>query len=379
MLRGQGPPCGAAGDGPIGMKTIGCLLQVTYLRVNERRHPMEKVYAGMDVGSKSFHLAAMTESGVVVRDQQYETSRRSLLRSVEGLRGEIHLHLEASAMARWVRSVLRGVVSRVVVSHPKANAWIAKDPLKRDRVDALKLAKLLRMGEVHEVYFGPDDLGAFKVLVQHYDDVTEQQAKLKVKIKGRLKQAGVLQTGDELYTKAGRAEVLRQVPEATARLGIEQLYELLDGTCAVQKKAARLVSEEAKKYPVVAKLDEVPGIGGISAARFVAYIQEPRRFATRQKLWRYCRLGITDRSSDGTPLGRKSLDRNGNGRLKQLSRTAFLGAMCKLEDNRFKRTYHESLERTHDKTHARLNVQRKILTTMWAMWKGGADYQDDKG
>lgn len=340
---------------------------------------MEKVYAGVDVGSKSFHLAATDPAGTVVRDQRYDTSRQNLLRSVEGFGGEVWVHLEASAMARWVRSVLRGHVARIVVSHPKTNAWIAKDPLKKDKVDALKLSKLLRMGEVHEVYYGTDDLGALKELVQHYDDVTEQEAELKVRIKGRLKQHGILDGGDALFTKSGRGEVLGRVTEPTARRSIEQLYELLDGTLVVQGKALRIVREEAKKYPVVAKLDGVPGIGLVSAARFVAYIQEPRRFATKQKLWRYCRLGITDRSSDGTPLGRKSLDRNGNGRLKQLSRTAFMGAMKKRDDNRFKRAYRESLERTHNATHARLNVQRKILATLWAMWKGGTDYQDDKG
>ncbi len=117
----------------------------------------------------------------------------------------------------------------------------------------------------------------------------------------------------------------------------------------------------------------------MSAARFVGYIQEPGRFRNKRKLWRYCRLGITDRSSDGTPLGRKRLDPNGNGRLKELSRTVFLGAMRSREDNRFKRAHQATLEGTHDKTHARLSTQRKILATLWAMWKGGTEYQDDKG
>jgi transposase len=340
---------------------------------------MGRVYAGVDVGSKTFHLTAMDDGGAVVRDKKYDTSRQNLLRSVEGLEGEVWVHLEAASMARWVRSVLRERVARIVVSHPKTNAWIAKDPLKRDELDALKLAKLLRMGELHEVYYGEDELGAFKEVVQHYDDVTEQQADLKVKIKGRLKQQGIMDGGDALFTKSGRREVLGRVTTATARRAIEQLYELMDGSLQVQRKALGLVKTEAAKHPVVAKLDGVPGIALVSAARFVSYIQEPRRFATKQKLWRYCRLGITDRSSDGKPLGRKSLDWNGNGRLKQLSRTAFLGALKARADNRFKRAYEESLKRTHSSTHARLNVQRKILTTLWAMWKGGTDYQDEKG
>jgi hypothetical protein len=36
-------------------------------------------------------------------------------------------------------------VQRVVCSHPQSNAWIAKDADKCDRLDAFKLADLLRL------------------------------------------------------------------------------------------------------------------------------------------------------------------------------------------------------------------------------------------
>lgn len=348
--------------------------------MQERRHPMERVYVGLDLGSKSFHVVGTEGTGTILRDQKYETGPKNLIRSVEGLKGEVWVHLEASALARWARSVLKPHVTRVVVSHPKTNAWIAKDPLKRDEVDAWKLAELLRMGHAHEVYYTDDgELGVFKEIVQHYDDVTWQEAKLKVKIKARLKQQGILDGGRELYSQEGRWKVLARVESPAAREAIEQLYALMDQALAVQKKARGLVRKEAKRHAVMERLQKVPGVGLITAAQFVGYVQEPGRFRNKRKLWRYCRLGITDRSSDGTSLGRKCLDRNGNGRLKEMSRRVLLGAMKKRGDNRFKRAYQATLNGTHDKTHARLSTQRKILATMWAMWKGGTEYQDDKG
>ena len=50
--------------------------------------------------------------------------------------------------------------------------------------------------------------------------------------------------------------------------------------------------------------------------------------------------------------------------------------MKKGEDNRFKRAYQQTLKNTGNPTHARLTVQRKIMTTLWVMWKGGTHYQD---
>ena len=344
---------------------------------------MVKVYAGLDAGSSSCHLVGTDVHGEVMHDKKFMTSERNLVSAFESLPGKVHVHLEASGMAGWIQRVLRERVRhvvRVLVSHPKSNAWIAKDPLKSDRVDAYKLAELLRTGHPREVYYAQEDHRTFfKQVVQHYDDVTDQETKIKLKIKARLRAQGVLRKGNAVYTREGREEALAKVVSPAVREAIGQLYEILDHTLEAQKKALHLMRREARRYPEIARFREVPGVGVILACRFSAYIQTPHRFSSKRKLWRYCRLGVTNRSSDGKPLGRKALDRNGNGRLKDFSRKAFNGASRTLTDNAFSRAYRASLSRTHDKTHARLSTQRKIVATLLAMWKGGTHYKDDTG
>jgi hypothetical protein len=63
--------------------------------------------------------------------------------------------------------------------------------------------------------------------------------------------------------------------------------------------------------------------------------------------------------------------------LKDVSRKAFDVAISALEDNGFKRTYLRALETTHDATHARLTVQRKIISTLRAMWLTMTPYCDE--
>jgi len=86
---------------------------------------------------------------------------------------------------------------------------MAKDPHKRDSVDAFKLAELLRMGRAHEVYY-PDEAhrAVFKQLRQHYDDVVAQQVRLKLKIKARLGTHGVIVRGKAMYSSCGRTRAL---------------------------------------------------------------------------------------------------------------------------------------------------------------------------
>jgi len=319
----------------------------------------------------------MDREKVVLADRKFDTSEANLIRAFEDIKGEVHVHLEAGELAAWVRRVLKGRVARIVVGHPKSSAWIAKDPLKRDRLDAFKLADLLRMDQVHEVYYADEDhRTVFKQIVQHYDDVTSQVVRLKNKVKAALREQGVIAKGDDVYTVTGRGKFVAEVPSSAAREAIVQLYDLMDATLRAQKSALRLMKQESEKYPEIARFDDVPGLGVISSCRFSAYVQTPHRFSAKRKLWRYCRLGITDRRSDGKPLGRQSLDWNGNGRLKEMSRTAFNGALKTTEDNLFKRTYRGALQRTHNETHARLTTQRKILAVLWAMWKRGTCFDD---
>lgn len=95
---------------------------------------MAKVFVGLDMGSTSFDQVALDKEKVVVRDRQLATSEANLIRAFEDLEGKVHVTVEAAELAGWVRRVLKGRVTKIVVGHPKSSAWIAKDPLKRDRL-----------------------------------------------------------------------------------------------------------------------------------------------------------------------------------------------------------------------------------------------------
>ena len=207
--------------------------------------------------------------------------------------------------------------------------------------------------------------------------MTSQQARLKTKLKARLRMQGVIVTGERLFSSTGRKEVLVKVESRDLRTAITQLYEVLDQSVVAQEQARLLMLRAAQAFPEIKLLRTVPGIGPIGACRFSAYIHTPSRFSSKRKLWKYCRLSVSHRSSNGKPLRRPRLDRSGCGRLKDVSRKAFDAAVRSRQDNGFKRTYLRALETTHYKTHARLTVQRKIVSTLRAMWITRTPYCDE--
>jgi transposase len=342
---------------------------------------MCKLYVGLDLGSRHIEQVAMDYDGNVTTRRRFQTSENHLRQAFEDLKGEIHVHLEAGELAAWTREVIKPYVKSVTVGHARDNAWIAKDPNKCDKVDAFKLADLLRMRRVHPVYYADDRARRdFKQLVQHYEDLTAQEVALKAMIKSRFRTQGVLLHNAAPFTEQGFKKTLAQVASRELRQAILQLYKLLLHTLELRAEARTLMLKAGRSFPEIKLFQEgVPGIGPIGAARFSAYVQTPHRFSSKRKLWRYCRLGISYRSSDGKLLAHPQLDKAGCGILKDVARKAFVAALQTKEDNQFKRAYQQALTSTHDKTHARLTVMRKIVSVLRAMWLTNTPYQDELG
>lgn len=204
-----------------------------------------------------------------------------------------------------------------------------------------------------------------------------RQARLKVQLKAHYRQWGVIPTGSRVYGRDERGKWLAQIKPAGVRAQLQLLYELLDAALEVEHKTRRLMGQLGQAFPEIARLQTVPGVGRVGAHVFVAFIQEPSRFATPQQLYRYCRLGIRDRSSDGKPLGYQQLDRHGHGVLKSVSYRAWLAAL-KRATGPVHEFYRQSLERTGSEVHARLNTQRKLVTTLLTLWRTGGEFDPQR-
>jgi transposase len=345
---------------------------------------MKRVYVGLDLGSSQFEYVALDREGVILARRLYQTSAENLRAAFSLLRDqqkcEIHVHLEAGELAGWAREVIAPLVTRVLIGDSRRNAWIANDPCKADRIDDFKLADLLRMNRVHEVYY--DDAKPrriFKQVVQHYEDLTHAQARLKVKLKARLRVQGLIRKDTRVFAPAQREAIINQLADKQLQALISQLYDLLQATKQQQQEALKTMREMSRQFPEIALLRKMPGVGVINACRFSAYVQNPHRFSNLRRLWRYARLGVVQQSSDGKPIGPKHLDRAGCGSLKDVSRKTFEAALRRRDNNSFKRAYEQALARNHNATHARLSVQRKILAVMRAIWISGEPYREQLG
>jgi transposase len=338
---------------------------------------MKRLYVGMDLGASVCATAVKSAGGNVLGKTEFETSGQNLIRFLKGLEGEIHVMFEEGEMAGWAYRLLSPYAKEVIVCDPKRNAWIARSSVKNDSVDALKLAELLRLGSYAKVYHSDhENMEAFKKTVQLDQEMSWKVVALKNQIKAQFRREGVFLRGQSVYGARGKEKALQEVRNKVVKQLIIQNYSLLEKVKESQEKARSFFLSLCRRFSIIKLFDKVPGMGPILAGRFVAYIQTPHRFSSKRQIWRYSRLGVAERRSDGKPLARKRLDRSGNGTLKDVSRKAFNAAMRKKSSNLFQRTRMRSLEETGDAVHARLSTQRKILATLWAMWRDGTEYND---
>ena len=121
-----------------------------------------KKYIGMDVHQATISIAVMDEAGKVVMDSVIETKARTIREFIQGLRGTLWVTFEEGSTA-WLYDLLKPYVAKVVVCDPRKNALL-KAGNKNDRIDARKLADLLRVGHLSPVYHGESGVGTLKEL-----------------------------------------------------------------------------------------------------------------------------------------------------------------------------------------------------------------------
>jgi transposase len=124
-------------------------------------------YVGMDVHTATIFVAVQDADGKLIMESVIEAKRNTIVQFIQGLRGEVLLTFEEGTWSAWLYDMLTPYVTRIVVYDPRRNALL-KQGSTNDRIDARKLAELLRLNSLRSVYHGENGLRALKELARAY-------------------------------------------------------------------------------------------------------------------------------------------------------------------------------------------------------------------
>src|SRR5215467_4446146 len=108
-------------------------------------------YIGLDVHQATISAAVLDSTGQLLMESIIETKAATILQFVHGLRGSVRVTLEEGTCAAWLHDLLKPHVADVLVCDPRKNALL-KVGNKNDRIDARKLADLLRSNLLRAVF-----------------------------------------------------------------------------------------------------------------------------------------------------------------------------------------------------------------------------------
>jgi transposase len=253
-------------------------------------------YIGMDVHKEAIVIAVLDGSGKLVMESIVETKASSILQFIHGLRGELHVTWEEGTWAAWLYDLLQPQVAQVLVCDPRRNALL-KEGNKSDKVDARKLADLLRTGMLRPVYHGEHGLRTLRELGRSYQTLSQDLNRVMNRIKALYRGWSIPCAGTQVDASRYREEWLQEIEHAGVRRRAELLYQQLDGLQALRRTLRPELLAESRKHKAARLLRQIPCIGPIRAARLIALMQTPHRFRSKRQLWTYSGLGIETRDS----------------------------------------------------------------------------------
>src|SRR6202521_557588 len=184
-------------------------------------------YIGMDVHKESISIAVRNDAGKIVMECVIETKANIILDFIHGLRGELHVTLEEGTWAAWLYDLLKPHVTELVVCDPRRNA-LMKEGNKSDKIDACKLADLLRGGYLRSVYHGENGLRTLKELARSYLTISKDLTRVMNRVKALYRSWGICCGGQQVYAPRHRAEWLNKIGEAGVGRRAELFYQQLD-------------------------------------------------------------------------------------------------------------------------------------------------------
>lgn len=279
-------------------------------------------FVGLDVHSKTIAIAVASDRDPAEFVGQIANDLTRLLKALDrlGPRESLHCAYEAGPTGYGLQRALKDAGVRCDVIAPSKMPKAAGDRVKTDRRDALRLAHLLRCGDLVTIHVPDEACEAMRDLLRSREDAKRAQLRARHQLSKFLLRHGrrwpksnwTLQhlewVSQQSFEHPAQARVLEEclqaVEEATARIWRfdAMLAELVSGT------------EQAE---LIEALQAFRGIRLLTAASIAFELGDIRRFPSAKKLMSY--LGTTpSEDSSGDRVRRGGITKAGNGGLRRL-------------------------------------------------------------
>lgn len=336
---------------------------------------MAEYTIGIDLGDRNSRLCVLDSRGDVIETSQVRTTKLGLeQRFASGPKARIAL--EAGTHSGWVSRLLSRLGHEVIVANPRDVEYVSRAIDKTDQGDAEKLARLARADVrlLAPIRHRSETAQVDLTLIRSRDELVSGRTALVNHVRSVTKSMG-----DRLPScstpafadKAGAA-----LPEVL-RLALQPVIEMIRRFSESIRSYDRHIRKLGERYPAMMALQEVSGVGPVTAATYVLTLEDPTRFRQSRDVGPY--LGLVPRkrqSGDSDPQLR--ITKAGDSYLRRLlvqCAQYLLGPFG--EDSDLRRWGMRLAQRAgkRSKKRAVVAVARKLAVLLHALWTKKTPYR----
>jgi transposase len=272
-------------------------------------------HIGIDVHKKESQICILGAEGEIIERRVRTTPER--FAEILGDRPRARILIEASTESEWVARCLEGVGHEVIVADPNFAPMYATRSrrIKTDRRDARALVEACRLGAYQPTHRLSDAQRHVRARLTVRDALVRTRTGYISVVRALLRQHG-------WRVPTGSAEGFIRRVLALRVLG--RLLSELAPLLAVMRQVNQQLAYSDERIAAVARADErvarlqtVPCVGPVTAAAFVATLDDAGRFARAHQVEAY--LGLVPREwSSGEGQRRGRITKAGQRRVRSL-------------------------------------------------------------
>src|SRR5215831_13378286 len=199
-------------------------------------------YIGFDIHKKTISFCAKAQDGRILDEGTIPARRMDLSAWAKRRSRPWWGAMEATLFTGWVYDHLKPLAQELKVAHPAMLKAIAASKKKNDKVDARKIADLLRCDLLPECYMAPSAVRELRRVLRYRNLVVRQATRMKNRIAGLLMETGTVYNKEKLHGQAYFAELLATLRETPG--SVQDLLRLSRGQLDLfESIQARLVKE----------------------------------------------------------------------------------------------------------------------------------------
>lgn len=266
-----------------------------------------RFYGGIDLHARSMHVCILGQAGSVLVDREIAAHPKALLELLAPYRDDLIVGVECMFAWYWIADLCHEHGIAFVLGHALYMKAIHGGKAKNDRIDAGKIARLLRGGTFPRAYVYPKGMRETRDLLRRRLYLVRKRAELMTHLQILNSQYNLPPFSKKLSFAANRAEmkIAERFSDPSVRQSVsvdlalsEQLDESIGELELYRTRTAKV--DDVQTYH---RLQTIPGVGKILALVLLYEMHDVRRFDHVGQFLSYARLVRCAHESAGKKLG----------------------------------------------------------------------------